>query len=147
MKGGKNLLGCKEAATILGYTQRHILNLIKKGKLSAHRDEAGQYFIDKSEFYRVYPEKNPMQGVGSVANYGIESSSAALEERVRHLEEMVREKTRHAEFLTEQIQNFTQEKSKMLEAITSYARLLEHKETVNKEIKPSKARWWSFKSI
>jgi len=40
-------------------------NIIKKGKLSAHRDESGQYFIDKSEFFRVYPQDKKVEQTGS----------------------------------------------------------------------------------
>ena len=150
MDGGKNFLTCKEAADIAGYTQRHILNIIKKGKLSASRDESGQYFIDKSEFYRVYPKKKGIELIGNATKSTDESSKKLLEEKIRHLEEMVKEKTKINEFLTEQIHNFTFEKTKMLEAITSHSRLLEYKQQHSQieekhSIKDSKKRWWGFK--
>lgn len=51
-----NLLSTREAAKIAGFSARHIQGLIKKGKLSATRDEGGDYLIDRSEFYRVFPD-------------------------------------------------------------------------------------------
>ncbi len=141
MKDGKNFLTCKEAADIAGYTQRHILNIIKKGTLSATRDESGQYFIDKSEFYRVYPKANIVVTTGNTSKSSDDSSKKLLEEKIRHLEELIKEKNKMNEFLTEQLQNFTFEKTKMLEAITSHTRLLEHKD--NNENKRKK--WWGFK--
>jgi len=147
MDGGKNWLSCKEVASILGYTQRHIINIIKKGKLSARRDETGQYFIDKSEFYRVYPESSKIELTGSSSKSIEESIKKFLEEKIRHLEELLGEKNKLNEFLTEQIQNFNQEKSKMLEAINSHARLLEYKESAisNKTRETPKKKWSLFK--
>jgi len=139
MQGGKTWLSCKEAASIIGYTQRHIINLIKNGKLSASRDESGQYFIDKSEFFRVYPQDIKVEKPGTSEKSFEEIPRKLLEERIKHLEEMIVEKNKIIEILTEQLRNFTQEKSQMLEAITSHTRLLEHqgnKKTLS---------WWPFK--
>jgi predicted site-specific integrase-resolvase len=137
---GKNWLTCKEAATILGYGTRQMLNIIKKGKISAERDESGQYFIDKSEFYRVYPDgKRRQSEAGSTKNSAEEIPKKLLEERIKHLEEMILEKNKVIELVKEQLYNFTQEKSKMLEAINGHTRLLEHHE--NKK----SSGWWPFK--
>ncbi|WP_425169078.1 helix-turn-helix domain-containing protein [Legionella sp.] len=45
-----------EAAEISDFSARHIQGMIKKGKLSAIRTEGGNYLIDKSVFYRVFPD-------------------------------------------------------------------------------------------
>lgn len=153
MKDEKSWLTCKEVAVLLNFTQRHIHNLINSGKLSAERDESGKFYINKSEFFRVYPEtmsiRKPRNGaksaLKSTAKFPEEKGQETtkfLEEKVRHLQEMVAEKNRHNDFLVEQLSNFTQEKSKMLDAITSHTRLLEHKETsINKPF-----YWvWPFK--
>lgn len=140
MSIGKNWLSCKEAATILGYGTRQMLNIIKKGKISAHRDESGQYFIDKSELYRVYPEgKRQEKRAGTLTKFSEEVPSKFLEERVKHLEEMILEKNKLIELLTGQLQDFTQEKTKMLDAIIGHTRLLEHFD--NKK----SSSWWPFK--
>lgn len=143
----KTWLTCKEAADILGYTQRHILNIIKKGKISATRDESGKFIIDKSEFFRVYPHDTIDEASGTDPKPLEESGKKALEEKIKHLEEMVKEKNKVNEFLIEQISNFTYEKTKMLEAITCHSRLLEYKEkTVEVKLEQNvlnkKSKWW-----
>ena len=144
-------LTCKEAASLIGYTQRHITNLIAKGKLSAEHDN-GKYFIQKAEFFRVYPNALKMEVAGTKEKNTNKKALDFLEEQVRYLQEIITEKRKHNEYLMEQIQVFTEEKSKMLDAINSHARLLEHKEVVGKnsaktiEIKGKKKNWiWPFK--
>ena len=49
-------LMAREAAEQSGKSHRQIQRLIKNGTLSATRDKSGNYLIEKSEFYRVFPE-------------------------------------------------------------------------------------------
>lgn len=142
MNDAKTYLTCKEASNLLGFTQRHILNLIKNGKLSADRDEGGKYYIQKSEFFRAFPHAMRIEQARTEEKSSGTESMKALEEKIKHLEEIVDEKKKQNEFLTEQLGNFTQEKFKMLDAINSHARLLEYKETG--ESNSSKTKWWSF---
>jgi chromosome segregation ATPase len=44
-----------EAAKETGLTKPAIFKSIQKGKLSASKDEKGQWFIDPAELFRVYP--------------------------------------------------------------------------------------------
>jgi excisionase family DNA binding protein len=120
----KSWFTCREAADLLNYTQRHIVNLIKKGKLSAEKDENGKYYIQKSEFFRVYPTAMKMEEPRTKEKSVEKSNGKFLEERVRHLQELIEEKNKQTEYLKEQISNFTQEKSKMLDAINGHTRLL-----------------------
>ncbi len=146
MKIEKSWLTCREAASLLNYTQRHIVNLIKKGKLSADKDENGKYFIEKSEFFRVYPNATKGEPPRTEEKPAGNNSLEFLEEKIRHLQELVQEKNKHNEFLAHQLDNFTHEKSKMLEAINSHARLLEYKESTIKYTEDNKiASWWPFK--
>jgi len=55
MNEESSLLSTRMAAEIAECSARHIQSLIKKGRLSATRDDGGNYLIDKSEFYRVFP--------------------------------------------------------------------------------------------
>lgn len=149
MKDEKTWLTCKEAALLLNCTQRHVLNLIKKKNISADRDEAGKYFIHKSEFFRVYPHAMSVENERNEEKFGGNEAMKVLEEKVRHLQEMVDEKKKQNEFLLGQLDINTNEKSKMLDAINNHARLLEFKETGGKA--PSSAdekrgfNWWPFK--
>lgn len=131
MNNEKTWLTCREAAELLNYSQRHIINLIKKGKVSADRDDDGKYYIQKSEFYRVYPNTMRVEQDGNDQKSMSDSSNQLMEDKIKHLQEMVDEKKKQNDFLMEQLTNFTQEKSKMLEAINSHARLLEYKESKN----------------
>jgi hypothetical protein len=63
-----------EAAKITSKTQRTILNYIKKGKISATKDESGNNMIDPAELYRVFPECHP-----EFKNKPIESKIEKLE--------------------------------------------------------------------
>lgn len=148
----KTWLTCKEAAILLNFTQRHILNLINKGKISAERDETGKYFIQKAEFFRVFPEALQVEPDGKDAKSLEKDTTKVLEEKIRHLQEMVDEKKKQNDFLTQQLNHFTEEKSKMLDAIASHTRLLEFKETSGKSYTSSKENkisknfdWWPFK--
>ena len=44
-----------EAAKATGKSKSTILRAVKSGKLSARRDENGQYQVEPSELHRVYP--------------------------------------------------------------------------------------------
>lgn len=151
MTSEKTWLTCREAGVLLKYSQRHIINLIKKGKVSAQKDEDGKYFIEKSEFFRVYPDAMNVEALGTDEKSIGSEAMKVMEEKIRHLQEMVDEKKKQNEFLAEQLGSFTQEKSKMLDAINSHARLLEFKETAGKSSSPyvDQAKrvfeWWPFK--
>jgi len=152
MTDDKTWLTCREAGKLLNCTQRHVLNLIKKGKLSADRDDTGKYFIQKSEFFRAYPDAMGVEIDGNSAKSPGNEDMRLLEEKIRHLEEIAEERKRQTDFLKEQLSNFTAEKSKMLDAINSHTRLLEYKETNGKSAPYSSENnsnksfnWWPFK--
>lgn len=134
MNSEKTWLTCREAASLLNFTQRHIVNLIKKGKIRAEKDEDGKYYIQKSEFFRVYPQTMTQEEPGTTENSLEQGGKKFLEEKINHLQEILKERKEYNEFLTGQLQSFTQEKSKMLDAINGHTRLLEFKE--NKNYKP-----------
>ena len=109
-------LGTRIAAEIAGCSARHIQSLIKKGKLSATRNGGGNYLIDKSEFYRVFPDAH---GKRSHADNDRDSSRTVLEMEVQHLKEMLAEKNKQNEFLHKQLETATAEKTILLETLSS----------------------------
>lgn len=145
----KTWLTCREAASLLNYSQRHIVNLINKGKLSADKDDDGRYYIQKSEFFRVYPNAIRSELPRTEEKSSGNNSAKMLEEKVRHLQEMIEEKKKQNDFLLDQLSINTEEKSKMLDAINNHSRLLEFKETRGNT--PSSAQekklfsWWPFR--
>lgn len=123
MKERNSSISTREAAELTGFSARHIQNMIKKGKLSATRDEAGNYTIDKSEFYRVFPQTHESN---SQPNTNENSSRTVLESQIEHLNEMIKEKNRQNEFLQKQLESANNEKSMLLETLTSNQKLLMH---------------------
>src|SRR5690606_25556690 len=101
----------------------HIQSLIKKGRLSAARDDGGNYIIDKSEFYRVFPDAHIMR---MVAKSDEQNSRTALEVEVKYLKEMLAEKNKQNELLHKQLETATAEKTMLLETLSSNQKLLEH---------------------
>jgi len=116
-------LSTRIAAEIAGCSARHIQSLIKKGKLSASRDDGGNYLIDKSEFYRVFPDAHTKR---TVTNTDEQGSRTALEVEVKYLKEMLAEKAKQNEFLHKQLEASNIEKSALIETLTSNQKLLEH---------------------
>jgi hypothetical protein len=49
------VLSLKDAAETVGMTKPALFKAIKSGRLSATRDDKGQYQIDPAELFRVYP--------------------------------------------------------------------------------------------
>lgn len=127
MSENNSSISTREAAEITGFSARHIQVLIKKGKLSASRDDGGNYIIDKSEFYRVFPDAHNKR---SQANNDNDSSRTVLEIEVQHLKEMLAEKNRQNEFLHKQLETAAAEKTILLETLSGNQKLLEH---INKE--------------
>ena len=48
----------RQAAKATGKAPNTIRNAIKNGKISAHKDELGQYAISADELHRIYPPVN-----------------------------------------------------------------------------------------
>jgi excisionase family DNA binding protein len=108
-----------EAARLSGFSTRHIQNLIKRGKLSATRNEAGSYVIDKAEFFRVFPDAYKAQQSNS-------SDLSLLEEKLNFFEKLLADKDGQIVFLKEQIESVNEEKKIILETLNSSQRLLEN---------------------
>ncbi|HIF0232377.1 TPA: helix-turn-helix domain-containing protein [Legionella pneumophila] len=123
MNEKSSLLSTREAAEISGFSTRHIQGMIKKGKLSASRDDGGNYLIDKSEFYRIFPNAHITR---TVTQEGESSSRTALEMEVKYLKEMLAEKAKQNDFLHKQLEVANNEKNALMETLTSNQKLLEH---------------------
>lgn len=123
MSENNSSISTREAAEITGFSARHIQGMIKKGKLSASRDCGGNYIIDKSEFYRVFPDAHSKR---TVANSDEQNSRIALEVEVKYLKEMLAEKSKQNEFLHKQLETANTEKSALIETLASNQKLLEH---------------------
>ena len=120
----------KQAAELVGYTARHIQNLITKGKLSASKED-GKYYIEKSEFFRLFPKAYKKEKEGNSAQQVAERERLEFENTV--LKDRSSKQEKEIEFLRSQIEFISTEKVKMLDAIVSTTKLLEYKDDKKQE--------------
>lgn len=80
-----------------GKAKSTIIDAIKRGRLSATRDETGRYLIDPSELFRVYPAQTHTTESDTVTRsaHGIlELKTAMLEQALERERDFVRELSR-----------------------------------------------------
>jgi hypothetical protein len=89
-------LTAREAGERVGKTRQAIIKAIRKGTISAEKDEAGEWRIDPAELFRVYPPAQPetppvdvpqpaTDGAGDTA--GLQREISLLRERIEDLVE------------------------------------------------------------
>lgn len=135
MKDNFSWLTPKQAAELIGFTPRHVQNLISQGKLSATKED-GKYYIEKSEFFRLYPKAHKKELEGNSTQQAAEKERLEFENTV--LKETATKQDKEIEFLRNQIESMSTEKSKMLDAIVNTTKLLEHKSDEVQKIKKTK---------
>lgn len=134
MKDDFSWLTPKQAGALAGYTARHIQNLITTGKLSATKED-GKYYIEKSEFFRMFPKAHKKEQEGNAAQQIAEKERLEFENTL--LKEAASKNDKEIEFLRNQIEFISTEKTKMLDTIVSTTKLLEYKDETAKEKKLS----------
>lgn len=137
MKDSYSWLTPKQAGELAGYSARHIQNLIVSGKLSATKED-GKYFIDKAEFFRVFPKAHRKEQEGNSAQREAEKQRLEFENGL--LKEVASQKDKEIEFLRSQVVFVSHEKEKMLDALVGQTRLLEHKQK-KEDIEVNKKDW------
>ncbi len=125
MKENYSWLTPKQAGELAEYSARHIQNLIVRGKLSATKED-GKYYIDKSEFFRVFPKAKRKEHEGDIAQKEAEKQRLEFENGL--LKEVASQKDKEIEFLRSQVVFVSHEKEKILDALVGQTRLLEHKQ-------------------
>lgn len=79
-----------QAAKAVGKAKGTIKNAIDKGRISASKNEAGEYQIDPSELHRVYPLTTEQSKMNAVTHHSTPplntSEISALEDKVKLLE-------------------------------------------------------------
>lgn len=127
MKESTSWLTPKQAAKLAEVTTRTINNYITSGKLSASRED-GRYYIDKSEFYRVFPHLFLKENISQLENLKETTVQKASEIEIQYLKSSLTEKEGQNNYLKEIIQSFTLEKNIMLNTINNHSRLLEYQQ-------------------
>ncbi|HHR1287491.1 TPA: hypothetical protein ACS3CI_003245 [Legionella pneumophila] len=115
MSEKSSFMSTREAAKEAGYSARHLQNFITSGKLSAKRGSDGKYLIDRSEFYRVFPDAYKQK----LQENPKEISEEIFLNEIKYLKEM-------NNFLHKQLETAEKEKNHLLETLKSSQRLLEH---------------------
>ena len=105
-------ISAKEASEIAGCSIRKIQKMVKSGAISAQRGDGGKYLIDKSEFYRVFPDLMERPAAKPVRE--------PSEQEIRLLREQ-------NGFLKEQLQIANEEKKSLLKTLESIQKLIELK--------------------
>ena len=129
-------LTTREASEQSGKSHQQIQRLIRGGKLSAKRDESGNYLIEMSEFYRVFP--NVFKERHDASTDAVLMRCSVIND-VSHLEAMLAEKIQQNEFLKKQLElsskqlefahtqleSSTLEKTRLLETIGNQQKLID----------------------
>lgn len=119
-----NFVTSSEASELTDKSLRTIQNYIKNGKLSATKDDAGNYLIDKAELYRVFPEAHIERKEAQIES--TEAKLIALELENQFLKERISEHKNQHDLLTKLLEQSALEKEKILDTLNSSQKLLEH---------------------
>jgi hypothetical protein len=130
-------LTTREAATQSGKSHQQIQRLIRGGKLSAKRNGSGNYQIEKSEFYRVFPdafsERHDASFYTNMIHYrrinDVTHLEAIIAEKIQQnefLKEQLELSTKQIEFAHKQLESATLEKNRLLDTISNQQKLIEH---------------------
>lgn len=84
-----------------------IFNAIKSGRLSASRDEKGQYQIDPAELHRVFLPIHSEQDEGQDRTVEDSLENAYLREKIQLLESQIERERQQADHWREQAERMT----------------------------------------
>ena len=128
----------KESAEAVGMTKPAIFKAIKKGTISAAKDERGQWLIDPAELHRVYKpvNKGENQAMSSLQQETAENTHGFRQE-VEHLrEERERERQQLQETITDLRRRLDQSETERREAQGKLTALLTHQPEPKPEATP-----------
>lgn len=120
-------LNVRQTSDLLDVSERTITRQIKTGKLSATKSDNGSWQIEKSEFYRVYPEK--LEKTRS----DITSEKLQTVSENHHIEVTDMLKKQIA-LLEDQLRQSNKEKEAILNTLQSNQRMLEHQAKPRRKI-------------
>jgi excisionase family DNA binding protein len=140
----------KQAAEATGKTKPTILRAIQRGKISARKDDHGEWEIDPAELHRVYePVVNGTAPRTDTGDEAAEREVELLQARLAAAEIRLAEKDAQIEALNRRLDAADEERRTTLRQLTALltdqrsrtaAADLGHEPTQA----PSKRRWWQF---
>ena len=128
----------KEAAEAVGMTKPAIFKAIKKGTISAAKDERGQWLIDPAELHRVYKPVNQVenQSMSSLRQETAENAIGLQQEVERLREERERERQQLQETITDLRRRLDQSETERRETQGKLTALLTHQPEPKPEAAP-----------
>jgi hypothetical protein len=114
------MLTAREAGERVGKSRQAIIKAIRKGTVSAAKDESGEWRIDPAELFRVYP---PVSQVDDT-HHATESASdtAGLRHEIEVLRERLAEKDEQIDDLREDRDRWREQATRLLPAPQPAAR-------------------------
>ena len=103
----------KQAAEATGKTKPTILRAIQKGKISAQKDEHGEWQIDPAELHRVY------EPVPAGTDTHTDANGTADSREIELLREMLVDKDRQIESLSRRLESVDEERRTTLRQLTA----------------------------
>jgi excisionase family DNA binding protein len=103
----------KQAAEATGKTKPTILRAIQKGKISAQKDDHGEWQIDPAELHRVY------EPVPAGTDTHTDANGTADSREIELLREMLADKDRQIESLSRRLEAVDEERRTTLRQLTA----------------------------
>jgi hypothetical protein len=133
----------KQAAEATGKTKPTILRAIQKNKISAKKDEHGEWEIDPAELHRVYP------AVSEGTSTHTDTSGISASREIDLLREMLADKDKQIDSLSRRLESVDEERRTTLRQLT--ALLTDQREAATitaapeaPAVAPAKRSWWLF---
>lgn len=123
-------ISAKEAGLQVGLTRQAIIKAIKRGKLSASKDNNGEWLIDPSELFRVY-KPVPTTENGQVAS-GIQQSTQNVAPEISGLQEQISLLKNERDDLRRRLDSETEERRRLTLLLSD-----------NRTQKPAQRSFWS----
>ncbi len=83
------MLSLTQAADEVGKSKSGLLKAIKTGRLSALKDDTGQYWIDPSELFRVYAPVS--ESPRTIAHLSAEKNAESAHQNIEIMRELLRQ--------------------------------------------------------
>jgi hypothetical protein len=133
----------KQAAEATGKTKPTILRAIQKNKISAKKNEHGEWEIDPAELHRVYA------AVSEDTSTHTDTNGITVSREIELLREMLADKDKQIDSLSRRLENVDEERRTTLRQLT--ALLTDQREAASgapsseaPAAVPVKRGWWRF---
>jgi excisionase family DNA binding protein len=159
-------LSLREAAEQTGVSKSTIFRAIKSGRMSAAKDDDGNFLIDPAELFRVYPPKSSKDDVardvlaqGETRPMGryttavsttdateLRIRNAELEAQIKGLQTIVEMEKQRAEDARQRAEELKAERDRWASALEASQRQITHLTEKQAEPKAEKrSSWWPFR--